>query len=97
MTSPEGSDANRPRAREIGIQIGNLQTGKYNAIVDDPGVRVGHVSLISGTGKLSVGTGPVRTGVTAILPHGGNIYQDRPCAAVHIINAYGKSTGLNTC
>ncbi len=50
--------------------------------------------MFSGTGKLSVGTGPVRTGVTAILPHGGNIYQDRPCAAAHIINAYGKSTGL---
>jgi D-aminopeptidase len=94
VTSSSESDVGRPRAREIGVRIGELSTGEHNAIVDVPGVHVGHVSLISGSGRLKVGTGPIRTGVTAILPHEGNLYQDRPCAAVHIINAYGKSTGL---
>ncbi len=84
----------RPRIREIGAVIGKLKTGKYNAITDVPGVRVGHVTLIEGEGALRVFEGPVRTGVTAILPHDGNVFQEKVTAAVHIINAYGKSTGL---
>ncbi|HEX5417306.1 MAG TPA: P1 family peptidase, partial [Chloroflexota bacterium] len=59
---------NRPRARELGIQIGRLPTGLLNAITDVPGVRVGQVSLIRGEGPLVPGVGPVRTGVTAIWP-----------------------------
>jgi len=84
----------RPRARDIDIHIGILPPGPLDAITDVPDLRVGHASLISGEGKLVVGQGPVRTGVTAILPHGGNLYTDKVCAAVHVINAFGKSVGL---
>jgi D-aminopeptidase len=75
-----------PRAREINIKIGRLPTGKYNAITDVKGVRVGHVSLIEGEN--------IRTGVTAIIPHEGNIFQEKLIGAVHIINGFGKSLGL---
>ena len=85
----------RPRAREIGIQIGHLPTGEYNAIIDVPGVNVAHVTLVSGEGKLKPGKGPIRTGVTAILPHGGNIFREKVTASAHIINAFGKSIGLS--
>ena len=84
----------RPRARDIGLQIGRLPTGPHNAITDVDGLKVGHVSLLSGAGPLVVGEGPVRTGVTAILPHSGDLYADKVCAAVHVINAFGKSVGL---
>lgn len=87
-------NATRPRARDIGIRIGHLPTGPLNAIVDVPGVCVGHVSLIQGNGALIPGKGPVRTGVTAILPHRENLYTRKVCAAVHVINAFGKSVGL---
>ena len=85
---------NGPRARDLGVCIGSLPTGPLNAIVDVPDVRVGHVSLIEGEGPLVIGKGPVRTGVTAILTHGGNPFQEKVCAAVHVINAFGKSVGL---
>ena len=84
----------RPRARGIGVIIGSMPTGKLNAITDVPGVKVGHVTLIEGEGRLIPGKGPIRTGVTAIVPHGGNIFTEKVCAAVHIINAFGKSVGL---
>ncbi|NOY08107.1 MAG: P1 family peptidase [Spirochaetes bacterium] len=84
----------RPRIRELGVVIGKLTTGKYNAITDVPGVTVGHVTLIEGEGALKVSEGPVRTGVTAILPHDGNVFREKVTAAVHIINAFGKSAGL---
>ena len=84
----------RPRARDLGVEIGFLETGPLNAITDVPGVKVGHVSLIEGEGDLEVGRGPVRTGVTAIVPHGGNVFTEKVCAAVHVINAFGKSLGL---
>ncbi len=79
-----GADA-RPRAREAGIQIGILPTGPLNAITDVAGVRVGHVTLIEGRS--------VRTGVTAILPHGGNLYQDKVPAGFAVGNGYGKFIG----
>jgi D-aminopeptidase len=82
MTAP--SDA-RPRAREQGITIGVLPPGPLNAITDVAGVRVGHVTLIEGSN--------VRTGVTAILPHGGNLYQDKVPAGFAVGNGYGKFTG----
>jgi D-aminopeptidase len=85
---------NRPRAREIGIQIGVLPTGELNGMTDVPGVKVGHVTRISGEGSLSPGNGPIRTGVTAILPHNGNIFREKVTATAHIINAFGKSIGL---
>ncbi len=84
----------RPRARDLGVEIGFLETGPLNAITDVRGVKVGHVSLIEGEGDLEVGRGPVRTGVTAIVPHGGNVFTEKVCAAVHVINAFGKSVGL---
>ena len=82
------------RARELGLDFGTLPTGKFNAITDVPGVTVGHVSLIRGHGKLIPGQGPVRTGVTAILPHGGNLYTQKCPAAVFPFSGYGKSIGM---
>lgn len=84
----------RPRPRDAGIVFGTLPTGPYNAITDVEGVAVGHVTLISGDGPLVPGKGPVRTGVTAILPHRGNIFRQPVMAAYHIINGFGKTIGL---
>lgn len=83
----------RPRAREVGLRIGHLPTGPHNAITDVSGVLVGHTTLIEGDGPLRPGHGPIRTGVTAILPHGGNLYRDKVPAAIHIINGFGKCMG----
>jgi D-aminopeptidase len=73
------------RARELGIKPGVLATGKLNAITDVPGVLVGHTTLIKGDS--------VRTGVTAILPHGGNIFQQKVPAAIYVGNGFGKLSG----
>ncbi|HWJ03008.1 MAG TPA: P1 family peptidase [Verrucomicrobiae bacterium] len=81
------------RARELGLYFGPLPTGKNNAITDVPGVTVGHISLIWGQGQLNPGQGPVRTGVTAILPHSGNLYTQKCPAAFYPYNGYGKSIG----
>ncbi|MGE3799014.1 MAG: P1 family peptidase, partial [Thermomicrobiales bacterium] len=66
----------RARALDLGITIGRLPTGPYNAITDVEGVTVGHVTLIEGEGELVVGQGPVRTGVTMISPHQDGIARD---------------------
>jgi D-aminopeptidase len=84
----------RPRAREVGLIIGELPTGLHNAITDVAGVRVGHTTLISGEGALRPGVGPVRTGVTVILPHDGNVFRSKVGAAVHTINGFGKVLGF---
>ena len=84
----------RPRARESGLIIGELPVGPHNAITDVAGVRVGHATLISGEGKLQPGFGPVRTGVTVILPHAGNVFRSKVSAAVHTINGFGKVLGF---
>lgn len=76
----------RPRAREAGVVVGILPTGPLNAITDVEGVRVGHVTLVEGQA--------VRTGATAILPHGGNLYQNKVPAAVVVGNGYGKLMGV---
>lgn len=73
------------RARDYGITIGILNTGKNNAITDVPGVKVGHVTLIKGDS--------INTGVTAIIPHQGNIFQNKVPAAIYIGNGFGKLTG----
>ena len=86
---------NRPRARDIGIDIGIFNTGSHNAITDVAGVTVGQVTLIEGKGTLVPGKGPVRTGVTLILPHGGNIFREKVQAGCHVLNGFGKSTGLH--
>ncbi len=75
----------RPRARAIGIVVGDLSPGKHNAITDVPGVKVGHTTLVEGDS--------IRTGVTAILPHGGDIYRDKVPAAFDCLNGFGKAFG----
>ena len=82
----------RPRARDLGIKIGRIKTGRYNAITDVPGVRVGHTTLIEGNGKLVPGKGPIRTGVTAILPHGGDLFLEKVTGTVLRINGFGEVT-----
>lgn len=82
------------RLRDLGIECGRLPAGTHNAITDVAGVRVGHVTLISGEGPLREGVGPVRTGVTAILPHEGNIFREKVAAAVHTVNGFGKAAGF---
>jgi D-aminopeptidase len=80
--------------RQLGFPIGQIPTGRLNAITDVPGVQVGHATLISGEGLLQPGKGPVRTGVTVILPHGGNLFENKVRAAVHTINGFGKVAGF---
>ena len=75
----------RPRARDIGVAPGVLRPGTLNAITDVDGVRVGHVTLIEGQG--------IRTGVTAILPDGGNLFQDKVPAGFAVGNGFGKFAG----
>ena len=75
----------RPRARDLGIAPGTMETGAQNAITDVAGVKVGHVTVIQGD--------TIRTGVTAVLPHGGNLFQQKVAGAVFIGNAFGKLAG----
>lgn len=75
----------RPRVRDLGVEVGVLTPGPLNAITDVAGVKVGQATLIRGD--------KIRTGVTAILPHGGNLYKDRVPGAVFLGNAYGKLAG----
>ena len=76
----------RPRARDLGIRIGTLPTGELNAITDVPGVRVGHSTIVEGDS--------VRTGVTVLLPHEGNPWQEPVFAGPHRLNGNGELTGL---
>ncbi len=75
----------RPRARELGIAPGVFKPGPLNAITDVPGVRVGHFTLIEGD--------TIRTGATAIIPHPGNVFQDKVPAAIVVANGFGKLIG----
>lgn len=83
---------NRLRARELGIVVGTLSTGEYNAITDVRGVRVGHCTIIRGKGALIPGEGPIRTGVTAIIPHPGDLFLEKVTGAVVRINGFGEVT-----
>jgi D-aminopeptidase len=94
MTPGTGATVAWPRIRDLGIAVGELPTGPHNAITDVSGVRVGHTTLISGDGPLRPGQGPVRTGVTVILPHGDNLFRHKVGAAVHTINGFGKVRGF---
>ncbi|MBQ1841753.1 MAG: P1 family peptidase [Bacteroidales bacterium] len=81
------SQENTPRTlRELGFPVGIFQPGKYNAITDVPGVSVGHVTCIEGK--------DIRTGVTAIVPHQGNIFKNKVPAAVYVGNGFGKLAGV---
>ena len=84
----------RVRLRDLGITIGSLPTGPLNAITDVQGVLVGQITLIAGEGPLQVGVGPVRNGVTAILPHGGDLARQQVLAADFTLNGNGELTGL---
>lgn len=83
-----------PRARDLGIAIGTMTPGPLNAITDVPGVKVGHATIIEGDGPLVVGKGPIRTGVTVVVPHGGDVWKEPVFAAPHILNGNGEMTGL---
>jgi D-aminopeptidase len=78
--------AQRARARDLGVKPGVFAPGRLNAITDVAGVRVGQTTVVQGDN--------VRTGVTAILPHGGNVFTDRVPAALHVGNGFGKITGV---
>ncbi|MBA2380798.1 MAG: P1 family peptidase [Chloroflexi bacterium] len=82
------------RARDLGIVIGRGRPGPANAITDVAGVGVGHATIIRGEGPLVVGTGPVRTGVTMIVPHDGDIWTEPVYAGSHRLNGNGELTGL---
>lgn len=73
------------KIRDYGINIGSLTTGKNNSITDVPGVKVGHVTLDNDN---------MKTGVTAIIPHSGNLFKEKIIGASYVINGFGKSTGL---
>jgi D-aminopeptidase len=81
-----GQDNKRPRARDLGIEVGIFSPGILNAITDVAGVRVSHVTVENGD--------DINTGVTAIYPHNGSIYHDRVPAAIHVGNGYGKLLGV---
>lgn len=86
QSSSGTASAGRARARALGVAPGIFKTGAHNAITDVAGVRVGQVTVIEGD--------RVRTGVTAILPHGGNPFFDRVPAALHVGNGFGKLLGV---
>ena len=79
-------EPDRPRARDLGIAVGIFEPGRHNAITDVEGVLVGHTTVIEGD--------DIRTGVTAIRPHGGNLYYERVPAAMHVGNGFGKLLGV---
>ena len=79
------SAVERMRARDLGIEIGTFQTGEYNSITDVTGIKVGHATVIQGDS--------VRTGVTVILPHGGDLFKEKVPAAVYVTNGFGKLVG----
>ncbi len=82
------------RARELGIKIGLLEPGELDAITDVPGVLVGHATLVAGDGPLVVGRGPVRTGVTVVVPHEDDVWTEPVFAGCHRLNGNGELTGL---
>jgi D-aminopeptidase len=86
MSAPSSSESQRPRARDLGIRPGIFSPGAHNAITDVAGVRVGHATVTGGDS--------VRTGVTAILPHGGNPFLERVPAGLHVGNGFGKLLGV---
>jgi len=84
----------RVRARELGIVIGTYASGPLNAITDVAGVKVGHTTLISGDGALSPGHGPVRTGVTVVIPR-DDVWHKKVPAGSFVLNGTGEMTGLS--
>jgi D-aminopeptidase len=87
-------NSERPRVREVGIRIGDFLPGKHNAITDVGSVIVGHATIIKDQSKQSLRVGPVRTGVTAILPHTRNIIEEPVEASCFVFNGAGTTAGL---
>jgi D-aminopeptidase len=85
FSGPSGHSQNRPRTRDVGLKVGVLPTGPLNAITDVQGVLVGHTTLVRGEN--------IRTGVTAILPHNGNLFREKVPGAVFVGNGFGKLAG----
>jgi D-aminopeptidase len=81
-------------ARALGLKIGLLEPGEHDAITDVAGVQVGHTTLIRGEGPLVVGEGPVRTGVTVVVPHDDDVWTEPVFAGCHRLNGNGELTGL---
>src|SRR5262245_20358907 len=88
------AQAARVRARDLQIVAGTLPTGPLNAITDVAGVLVGHATIVRGDGALKVGEGPVRTGVTAVLPR-KDVWFNGVYAATHTLNGDGEMTGTH--
>ena len=82
------------RARDLGVIVGSGTPGPLNAITDVPGVRAGHCTIVEGSGRLVRGRGPVRTGVTVVLPHADGIWSQQLFAGCHTLNGNGEMTGL---
>lgn len=85
ISTAQNAAEKRPRARDLGIRVGILPAGPLNAIIDVGGVRVGHATVVQGD--------DVRTGVTAVLPHGGNLFREKVPGAVFVGNGFGKLMG----
>jgi D-aminopeptidase len=85
VSAQSRSSNTRPRVSDLGLKVGILPTGPLNAITDVAGVEVGHTTIISGDN--------VRTGVTAVLPHSGNLFRDKVPGAIFVGNGFGKLTG----
>ncbi|MBY0548780.1 MAG: P1 family peptidase [Candidatus Obscuribacterales bacterium] len=81
------------RVRDVGITTGRLNPGLLNSIADVPGVRVGHCTVDFGQGALVRGSGPARTGVTVVMPHEGDLWNEKPSAAFYALNGCGVVTG----
>lgn len=88
------SDQSRHRLRDLGIVIGSYQVGPLNAITDVAGVKVGHTTLIQGDGPLKPGQGPVRTGVTVVIPR-DDVWHKKVAAGSFVLNGTGEMTGLS--
>jgi D-aminopeptidase len=95
MPDPTRPPDARCRARDLGISLGRFKPGKWNAITDVAGVKVGHSTIVRGpAGPLKVGKGPVRTGVTAILPNPANVFEERVVGGGFILNGAGEVSGM---
>jgi D-aminopeptidase len=90
MTAPA-----RCRLRDLGVAVGRLPTGALNAVTDVPGVRVGHCTVSWGGPELPSGSGPARTGVTAIFPHADDLWHGRVVAGAHVANGVGELIGIS--
>lgn len=94
LLTPPAVFAQSERARDLGIVIGRFSPGPLDAVTDVKGVKVGHVTLVSGEGRLAPGKGPVRTGVTVILPAEGDLWESKVFAGSFVLNGNGEATGL---